>query len=151
MNLGPYLAPYAWPPRVTTDSLNRTYGHIAGAYAPEPYGFYQPSFPAPACDTCGPTVGGAGILPVPSQAQPVPPQAGCMFCSYDNLVGVGLHVHSYCGRPDCPNLQHVGALPPPSADSEQAQVSDQLSTRVVLIGVLATLAAAAVIYQTRKA
>jgi hypothetical protein len=46
--------------------------------------------------------------------------------------------------------QGVGALPPASTDSEQGQVSDQLSQRVVVIGVLATLAVAAVIYTSRK-
>jgi hypothetical protein len=48
------------------------------------------------------------------------------------------------------SLYSVGALPPPSSESEQAQVAGELQERVVVIGVLAALAAAAVIYQTRK-
>jgi len=44
----------------------------------------------------------------------------------------------------------VGQVPPPSSASPQAQVSDQLQQRMILIGVLAVLAGAAVIYQTRK-
>jgi hypothetical protein len=44
--------------------------------------------------------------------------------------------------------QGVGADPNPS-ETEQAQVSGQLSQRVVVIGVLAALAAAAVIYTSR--
>jgi hypothetical protein len=103
---------------------NETYARMTGGLpATDPHGFYQPNVPVPYCDACT-----AGLYP----------QGGGCSCP--------------ACRPWLPafHRQGVGQLPPPSSESEQAQVSGQLSERMVVIGVLAALAAAAVIYQTRK-
>jgi hypothetical protein len=73
-----------------------------------------------------------------------PPAPYCDACR------AGLYPQGgFCGCPAC-HAQRVGALPPPSTESPQAQVSDQLSTKVLVIGVLAALAAGAIIYSGRK-
>jgi hypothetical protein len=71
---------------------------------------------------------------------------GRQFGYYQPTVVVPAGVWPANRNPDARNS--VGAITP--SESEQAQVSGQLSQRVVVIGVLAALAVASVIYTTRK-
>ncbi len=62
--------------------------------------------------------------------------------------------YPYCD-PCTRSIYSVGDIPQPymtpaPQEAPQAQVSGELSQRMVVIGVLAALAAAAIIYQTRK-
>jgi len=114
--------------------MNNTYARITGI---------SPTYPN---ETFARMTGG---LPVTPQLGFYAPNFPIPYC---DACAAGLYPQGgSCSCPTCfQRLQGVGQVPPPSTESEQAQVSGELSQRVLVIGVLAVLAGAAVIYQTRK-